>query len=134
MTLVIDSSAIIALALSDEDASYGEAVLRELASQQGCAPMLFWYEVRNVLIVNERRGRITNSQIDDFLRNLSLLPITLDASPNESVVLAHTRRHGLSVYDAGYLELATRHSATIATLDNKLMNAAIAEGVEPFRP
>jgi predicted nucleic acid-binding protein len=134
MALVIDSSAIIALAMSDEDASYANAVLRELASESGHAPTLFWYEVRNVLIVNERRGRITASQSNLFLSDLSSLPIRLDAFPVESSVLALARRQGLSIYDAGYLELAIRHGAKLATLDSKLKNAAIAEGVVVLEP
>lgn len=53
MPLVVDSSAIIALALSDEDAAYAEAVLRSLIDEVAVAPMRFWFEVRNVLVVNE---------------------------------------------------------------------------------
>jgi len=40
------------------------------------------------------------------------------------------RRHGLTVYDAAYLELALRRAASLATLDTKLSSAAASEGVE----
>jgi len=129
MTLVIDSSAIIALAMTDEDASYAERVLSELASDEAVAPFLFWFEIRNVLIVGERRGRIQPDDTDRFLRKLNRLPISLDTDPHEPDVLAFSRRHHLSVYDAGYLELVTRTEGTLATLDDKLRDAAVAEGV-----
>lgn len=134
MPLVIDSSAVIALAMADEDASYAEGVLRELAAQPAFAPMLFWHEVRIVLIVNERRGRITATETGDFLRELATLPISLDWRPVEAEVLRLARRHGLSVYDAGYLELTLRHHATLATLDQKLKDAAFAERSGVFEP
>jgi predicted nucleic acid-binding protein len=53
MPLVLDCSAIIPLALVDEDAAYAVSVLSALAKDEGIAPILFWYEVRNVLIIIE---------------------------------------------------------------------------------
>ena len=38
-------------------------------------------------------------------------------------------RHGLSFYDAIYLELAKRHTAPLATLDKALPRAAAYEGL-----
>ena len=132
MPLIVDSSAIIALALSDEDATYAEAVLAALVDDVAVAPMLFWYEVRNVLVVNERRRRISAEQTDDFLRELVTLPISLDTAPHDSDVISLARTHGLSVYDAGYLELAKRFDGQLATLDQKLSDAATNECVPVF--
>jgi predicted nucleic acid-binding protein len=39
------------------------------------------------------------------------------------------RRHGLTVYDSGYLELAMRKALPLATLDRTLAKAAEGEGV-----
>ncbi|MCY3789515.1 MAG: type II toxin-antitoxin system VapC family toxin [Gemmatimonadetes bacterium] len=39
-------------------------------------------------------------------------------------------RHGLSVHDAAYLELAHRMRLPLATLDRALASAALATGVE----
>ena len=41
---------------------------------------------------------------------------------------AKSRRHGLTVYDSGYLELAIRRRLPLATLDRKLASAARNEG------
>ena len=40
------------------------------------------------------------------------------------------RKHGLSVYDASYLELAVREAIPLAALDAQLIAAARAEGSE----
>jgi predicted nucleic acid-binding protein len=47
--------------------------------------------------------------------------------PGESLALA--REHGLTVYDAAYLELALRRRAGLATLDRALARAARSAGV-----
>ena len=134
MTLVIDSSAIVGLALSDEDTTYAEAVLTELAHDTVIAPNLFWFEVRNVMIVAERRKRISRGDVDSFLTEFNRLAIALDDKPNEQNIMALARSHSLSVYDAAYLELAMRTSSKIATLDKRLLSAANAESVIVFSP
>ena len=45
-------------------------------------------------------------------------------------MLALARAHRLSVFDASYLELALREAISLATLDDDLTAAAIAEGTE----
>jgi predicted nucleic acid-binding protein len=90
---------------------------------------LWWFEVRNVLIVNERRKRIAQSGVSAFLRNLSRLSIVIDRSPDETPLLELARQHRLSVYDAAYLELAKRERLPLATLDGELAQAARAENV-----
>jgi predicted nucleic acid-binding protein len=90
-------------------------------------PALWWFEVRNTLIMSERRGRITETDTSDFLRALGRLSVTVDYAPDEAAVLALSRRHRLTVYDASYLELAHRENLTLATLDTELLRAARAE-------
>jgi len=45
-------------------------------------------------------------------------------------VLEIAREHGLSVYDASYLELAIRRALPLATFDRRLHEAATNTGVE----
>jgi predicted nucleic acid-binding protein len=40
------------------------------------------------------------------------------------------RRHDVSAYDARYLELAMRLGLPLATVDRKLSESAVREGVE----
>jgi predicted nucleic acid-binding protein len=55
--------------------------------------------------------------------------VTLDRSPDEAELLRLARRHGLTAYDASYLELARRDALPLATLDADLTRAARAEGL-----
>ena len=87
-------------------------------------PSLWWFEVRNTLIVNERRGRLTEADTAEFLCVLSRLAIAIDRMPDEAEILSLARRHRLSVYDASYLELAMRLRVPLATLDHQLLRAA----------
>jgi predicted nucleic acid-binding protein len=93
------------------------------------APWLFWAEIRNILVMNERRGRIEATEVDVTIPALEKLRITLDTTPSSATVMDLARRHRLTVHDALYLELAQRRGAALATLDRALAEAARAEGV-----
>ena len=130
MTFVLDVSVTVAWCLPDEESEIANRALDRLRSDEAVVPALWWFELRNALVVNERRGRLTETETAAFLSDLGRLPIRLDESPpNSGLVLALARRHGLTVYDAAYLEAGVRHSAPVATLDRKLAAAAEAEGV-----
>ena len=65
--------------------------------------------------------------------NLEALPIMIDpvsTSRIRGTVLDTAHAHGLSVYDATYLELASRMRLPLATLDRALGEAARAAGLE----
>ena len=47
----------------------------------------------------------------------------------EDAISTLARKHGLSGYDAAYLETAIRRRAKLSTLDKKLAGAAASEGV-----
>lgn len=96
---------------------------------RGLVPRLWWFEVRNALIVNERRKRLDEAASEAFLKELSQLPIVFDDAPDSASVTALARRRRLTVYDAAYLELAVREAIPLATLDGPLAAAAKAEGV-----
>lgn len=134
MAVVPDVSAILALALDDEDAEFAESVIAAIAADEAIVPALFWYEIRNVLVMAERRKRIAASRTTAFLSDLSLLPFTVDDLPREASVLDLARRRSLTVYDATYLELAERRDIPLATLDHALMAAAKKERVALFTP
>jgi predicted nucleic acid-binding protein len=129
MSFVLDASVAVAWAFADEDHPVAAAALALIRNDEGCVPSLWWFEIRNVLIVNERRGRLRESDTALFLRNLARLPIVVDRAPEEAAVLTLARRHGLTVYDASYLELAARHAAPLATLDTTLAQAAQRENI-----
>lgn len=131
MPFVIDASIAISWALEDEASATSRAAWARLTNEyeEVHAPALWWMEVRNALIVNERRKRITFEKTTIFLSALSRLHVALDSATEESALLSLARQQGLTVYDAAYLELAQRQGVALATLDADLAKAARKVGV-----
>jgi len=129
MPFVLDASIAVCWAFEDEDHPIAALALERMRTDEALVPSLWWFEVRNTLIVNERRGRLAEADTAAFLRALSRLGVMVDRSPEEAAVLALARRHRLTVYDASYLELSLREGLALATLDADLARAARAERV-----
>ncbi len=130
--LVADCSAFLPLCFEDESSTVADAMLVEIASKGALVPAIWWYEIRNVLVVNERRGRIETGQSDDFLNLLGRLPIVVVLDDDATGVVDLARRYRLTVYDAAYLALARSRGLPLVTLDRKLADAARGIGVELF--
>ena len=129
MTLVIDSSVAASWGIPDEDSPAARRALSAALAEDVAVPGIFWHELRNVFLVNERRGRLSLDETKTGLAAVSDFSPAVDDPDGHSAVLALARRHALSAYDAAYLELAVRRRAILATLDNKLAKAARAEGL-----
>jgi predicted nucleic acid-binding protein len=128
---VVDASVTLAWCFEDEADSQTEAILDLLSDDTAVVPSLWELEVSNVLLLGERRRRLTESQTARFVALLGQLPILVDtASVDMEAVLAVGRHHALTAYDAAYLVLAEREGVPLATLDTKLRNAARAVGVQ----
>jgi predicted nucleic acid-binding protein len=126
MTFVVDASVTMSWYLADETAPAAELAFERLGATGAAAPILWWFEVRNALVANERRGRLDPVATIGILTHLEGLPIRLDVSQDGEELLALARAHRLTVYDAAYLELARRLDAPLATLDRELAAAARA--------
>jgi predicted nucleic acid-binding protein len=129
MPFVVDASVAICWFMPDERHRVADAAYRRITDDPAVTPVLWWYELRNVLIVNERRGRLDSAKSARVLRLLRGLPVTIDADAEEEALMQLARRHRLTVYDAAYLELALRKGHPLATLDAALSIAARAERV-----
>ena len=132
MSIVLDASIATVWALADEQDPLADTAMACLMEGSARVPALWWYEIRNVLVINERRKRITAAGSQEYLEILSLLPIVMDFGRDEDAILHLARRYQLTFYDATYLELAIRTSMPLATLDRALRTAATAVGVELF--
>ena len=126
---VLGSSVTLAWVLRDGPSAPVDAALEQVAEVGGVAPALWWVEVRNVLVTAERRGRLTQEDSAAALQAIDALGIQLDQAPDSASLLLLARTHGLTVYDAMYLELCIRQQRPLATLDRKLGAAAQAEGI-----
>ena len=82
----------------------------------GFVPDLFWHEMHSTLLVGERKGRIDVGTMNDHMQDVRMLSIETDARHADDAAAALSRKHGLSGYDAAYLETAigagrnSRHS------------------------
>jgi predicted nucleic acid-binding protein len=132
MAFVLDASVSLAWAFPDEHSSVADrtALLMESGSETAYVPDFWWYEIRNILLVGERRGRIKAADSTLFLRQMAGLRIELDSTRDDAVMFSLARKHKLAFYDAAYLALALRERVPLATLDRNLENAAAMENVE----
>ena len=132
MSLVLDSSATLAWIYMDERSEAIAGVFDQLTASGAWAPSLWRLEVANVLEMGVRRGRMDAAFRDATLADLELLPVQTDPDTDKHAwrsTLRLAERHGLTVYDAAYLELALRRGLPLASLDRELRAAAEAEKV-----
>lgn len=132
MAFVIDASIIAAFPFGETDDARVLMVIEELKLSEALTPCVFFFEIRNALIVGEKRGRSTAQKSADFLRDLEDLPVRIAPLPGNEALMSLARERNLTVYDAAHLELAKREGLPLATLDRALEKAAIAEGVALF--
>ena len=136
MEWVIDSSIALACVLPDEQSATANRFLTELhRDDQLWIPPLWWYEVSNALAICRRRGRVSESEVHvaiSRLDDLLLMTDTLLGREAMTRLYLLAGEHGLTAYDASYLELAQRKGIGLATLDHRLAAAAAASGVEVF--
>ena len=132
MTLVVDASVAAAWVLPDEDNAAADAILHRVAAEGGVVPDLIWHELRNILLMAARRGRLVGSEIVPSLLRLRRLPLetTDSAAGGDAALIAIALSRDLTAYDAAYLLLAKERGLPLATADRALRRAAVAEDVE----
>ena len=133
--VVVDASTTLAWCFPDETSEYADSVLVALEGCTILVPAVWSFELANAVLVGERKKRLNQPEIKGFTTLLESLSIVQDAQPisdNIRSVLPLARAHGLTAYDAAYLELSIRRSAPLATLDRNLRKAAKESGIELF--
>lgn len=129
MPLVLDASVAASWFFPDESHPVADQAWRLMYEDEAIAPAQWWFEIRNTLLVGERRARLSAQGTNDALARLSRMLIRLQPTPNEHAVFSFARKHRLTFYDSVYLELAKREGLALATLDDQLADAARVEGV-----
>ena len=128
---VVDNSVVVAWGLGEGD-RYADAVIDLLTEREAHVPSVWPLEFANVLVVAERRGRLSEADALRLRELVHALPIRVVPDSTARVlsnVVALARKHHLSAYDASYLDLAMREGLPIATLDGSLRRAAGSAGV-----
>jgi predicted nucleic acid-binding protein len=129
---VVDASMTLSWCFADEATPYSRAVLAALETTYAVVPALWPFEIASGLAIAERRKRISQDQIAEFLETLRRLPIQIERREALwlwQALLPIAREHRLTAYDAAYLDLAKRDRLSLATLDRDLQAAGSALGV-----
>lgn len=132
MRFVLDCSIVMAWCFDDEADDYADKVLELVTKNEALVPSIWPLEVANVLLVGERKKRLTKADSSRFIELLSAQPIVVDMETPEKALgdtLSLARDYGLSSYDASYLELSMRHGISFATGDQSLRKAAEKCGI-----
>jgi predicted nucleic acid-binding protein len=116
-----------------EDTPYCRRILSKLTADDAIVPEIWAFEIANIIFVAfNKRKRITQKQIDEYLQRLKALPIRVephDLWANVGLEL-QARKWNLSAYDAAYLDLALRKKLPLATADDNLKKMAEVVGIE----
>jgi predicted nucleic acid-binding protein len=130
---VIDSSFALAWVLPLESSAETERFLKKIGPETPLwVPALWWYEIANALLTAERRGRISESDSLGALELYRSMRLSTDSAGGPETLWRFRslgREHGLSAYDAAYLELAARRQLPLASFDKALVQAARKAGV-----
>lgn len=130
--LVLDADLALGWCFEDRGDEYSDAVLELLREEPGMVPGHWMLELTNVLQAAQKRQILSEADVGRFLELIRQLPIETDGetalrAADQTRLLA--RSHGLSTWEAAYLELAVRRSATLATRNSALRAAARRCGV-----
>jgi predicted nucleic acid-binding protein len=133
MAFILDASVVAAWLLPEEYSEAAEGLISAIV-EPCLVPSLFWFEIRNILVMCERRGRIAPGGALLAMERVRRLPLDDSGAGSDAAIIFLSAGHMLSAYDAAYLALASGRSAPLATLDRKLALAASKEGVEVLGP
>lgn len=134
MAFVVDASVAAGWLLPDECTDIADALALRMQSEDALAPDIFWHEARSLLVTALRRNRVSEAAVYISLDRLATIPLR-NAGASDAVTATRLAiRHGLSAYDAAYLDLALRERLPLATLDKKLAAAARAEKLAVLGP
>lgn len=136
-SFVVDNSVVMAWCFDEEGDNYAEAVLESLETGEALVPAIWPLEVGNVLLVAEKKKRLSPASVVRFLALLGGLPITVEQEAPERMlkeIVSLAREHGLSTYAASYLDLAMRLDLPLSTQDAALGKAARKCKVPRYAP
>jgi len=137
LSVVVDASMTAAWLFADERTEPALKVFHDVADAGAVVPLLWRLEIASLLRTAERRGRCSVTLADALLEQLESLPIEIDRETETHAWHATrmlSREHGLTPYDAAYLELAARLGLPLATGDKELVAAAQRLGVAVLTP
>ena len=132
--IVLDASAAASWIMPDEVSDAAVKLYAEATQPNEVfhAPSLWIWETGNILVMGQARGRIDQAQAEHASNLLAAAHISFDPVPSlhrRGQIMRLAQAHGLTFYDACYLELVLRLNGQLASLDKKLVAAGRACGI-----
>ena len=126
--IVLDSSYALALVLPDEQSP---TTVHTVLASRLAAPMIWPLEVANAVRSNIRRRRLDDAGVEQVFRRLAELQVDVIGAGHQQArrFFEAAQSHDLTPYDATYLVLAQQLSASLATRDTDLADAARRAGI-----
>lgn len=127
--IVIDCSYTLAMVMPDEQRPVS---LNQVATGRLLVPPIWPCEVANAFRSAVRRGRVAEPEIMGVCARIEGLQFELAGVHDSSVRQRYlsAMAHGLTAYDAAYVELALQRRCPLATLDAALARVAGQAGVD----
>ena len=124
--VICDASVLSAIAFNEPGRVKASALL---GSRRLLAPRLVRYELAQVALSKSSRGPAEScARILEAFTAALRLPVRL-VEPDWAQVVQLARAHGLSAYDASYLQIALALRVPLATLDSRLGRVAEELGI-----
>ncbi len=133
MAFVLDSSVALAWLLPDEGSQSTDALADRLEREPAVVPAIWPLEVGNALLMAQRRGRLTEKEVDRLLSVIAELPVEIEPGALDErlgAIMSLARKLELTSYDAAYLELAKRRMIPLATVDLRLRKASARTAID----
>jgi len=124
--IVVDVSLAAAFLLREPEAVEFDVILKQVAEGRVniYVPALFPLELLSILVISERRKRITAKEMNTLLSEWEIIPIVVDTLTTPAIrhrILTLAHEHHLTAHDAAYLELAERLHAKLSSLDSDIL-------------
>ncbi len=132
-SFVVDSSMAMAWCFEDEATPATNRFLDRMGTEAAAVPAWWYLEITNVLVLAERKKRISPAKVAQFIALVESFDLEVDdQAPSRAFahLLPLCRSHELTSYDAMYLDLALRRQLPLASLDDDLRAAAKAVGIK----
>jgi predicted nucleic acid-binding protein len=133
--IVVDASLMVAWLLDEPEHALGKDLDELLDRETLVVPSHWPIEVGNALLVNIRRQRVRPDQLEELMQECATLAILVEPSFQVGHIGALARlaiEHGLTLYDAAYIQIAIEKSIPLGTLDRPMRLAAQRLGVTCF--
>ncbi len=131
MPLIVDASVAVAWFVRNQATGYTDRVRRQARAERLHVPAVWPLEFANALWQLQRRKLLSDRQADTIIDLAEPLDIVVHKdTPAPRRLLAVAREHGLSTYDASYLDLALSLRYPVACRDGVLKDALRAAGLK----